>query len=136
MIRCALALLLPIAAAHATSPAAFYFGHSLLCRQQSTGAVCELWLNPDGRYAVFYDSRHPTRSRYEGRQGAYQITAAPAGVRLCLRPDTDPTPRTTTAGVALFHDPGCLTLPIHPIGEPFTLQFGSQTYRLLLVQGR
>ena len=137
------AAVLVVANAQATTPGALYVGQSLLCRQRATGARCELWLNADGRYDVFYDSLRASVARgvagpfrYEGRQGAYAVTAAPGGVQLCLRPDQDAAPRGSGVGVALFHDAGCVVLPVHPIGEVFPLDFAGQSYSLVLAQGR
>jgi hypothetical protein len=124
--------------ARATAPAAFYFGQSLLCRAQATGATCELWLFPTGRYAVFYDRGPATRPgtlRYEGRQGSYAAQFAPGGIQLCLRPE-DETPPRPAAPSLLFHDSGCVVLPAHPIGEVFTLNYGATAYNLVLAQGQ
>jgi hypothetical protein len=129
MIRALSVALLLAFPAGATTPAALYFGQTLLCRQQATGATCALWLNPDGRYAVFYDTGRPTLPRFQGRQGAYQLTAT----SLCLRPNESPAP---DIGVTLFHDQGCTALPVHPIGEAFDLTADGQSYTLELVQGR
>jgi hypothetical protein len=137
------ACLLAAATASATAPRAFYVGQSLLWRDRATGAVGELWLNADGRYAVFYDSARATvvpgmagPFRWEGREGAYLVTAAPDGAQLCLRPDGDVIPRGTGAGAPIFHAAGCDIIPVHPIGEVFPVGYAGHVYDVVLEQGR
>jgi hypothetical protein len=138
-----LMLTLTAAAAQAADPAADYYGNSLLCKAQSSGAVCDLWLEPGGRYAVFYDSGQKAYVKgvqgdfeNEGRTGSYTAQATHAGLRLCLKPDADTPPRPAGHSPALFHEAGCLVLPHHAPGELWTLSFGGETYRLGLISGR
>lgn len=126
-------------AAVATTPAELYIGQALLCVEPATGAASELWLGGDGRYQVLIDHGQPQPVgrqwlRYGGWHGAYAISVAPGGVRLCLRPDPDPKARPDPA--ALFRDALCLALPVHPIGEVFTLDRNGRHYRLILAQRR
>jgi hypothetical protein len=125
--------------AGATTPAAFYIGHSLLWRDRATGQAGELWLNVDGRYVVFYDSLRTAEVhlfRWEARQGAYQATVAPGGVKLCLQPDGDVVPRGSGVGVPLFHDAGCIIIPVHPIGEVSAFDQAGRSDSMALAQGR
>src|SRR5271168_3342565 len=93
-------LSLGAASAHAADPAADYYGNSLLCKAQSSGAVCDLWLEPGGRYVVFYDSGQKAYVKSvqgdfenEGRTGSYTARATRAGLKVCLKPDADSPPR-------------------------------------------
>jgi hypothetical protein len=129
--------------ADATALAGFFEGQTLVGTDLATGGSAALWLGRDGRYAAMFDRGVATRVdvargrfRYEGREGAYQVTVATVGVQLCLRPDPDPYLRGAGVGVALFHDSICLILPVHPIGEAFALDFGGHRYRLVLIEGR
>jgi hypothetical protein len=136
-------LALGATAAYAADPAADYFGNSLLCKAQSSGAVCDLWLEPGGRYAVFYDSGQKAYVKNvhgdfenEGRTGSYTARATPAGLKLCLKPDVDVPARPSGHSPALFHDAGCIVLPHHALGELWSLTLGAETYRMGLISGR
>lgn len=136
-------LLLGVTNAHAADPAAAYYGNSLLCKAQSSGAVCDLWLDADGRYAVFYDSGQKAYVKgvqgdfeNEGRTGSYTAQATRSGLRLCLKPDKDVPARPKGHSPAIFHEAGCLVLPTHAPGELWTLHLGDETYRMGLISGR
>jgi hypothetical protein len=138
-----LLLALATTAVHAADPAAAYYGNSLLCKAQSSGAVCDLWLEPSGRYAVFYDSGQKAYVKgvagdfeNEGRTGHYTARATRTGLKLCLTPDADAPPRPQGHSPAIFHAAGCITLPHHAAGELWTLSFGAETYRMGLISGR
>jgi hypothetical protein len=129
--------------AAAADPAADYYGNSLLCKAQSSGAVCDLWLDATGRYAVFYDSGQKAYGKgvqgdfeNEGRTGHYTARSTPAGLRLCLKPDVDAPARPQGHSPAIFHEAGCIVLPHHVAGELWTLTFGGETYRMGLISGR
>ena len=130
--------------AHAQSDAASpYFNNSLLCKSQSSGAVCDLWLDAGGKYMVFYDSGKKAYVKgvdgpfeYEGRQGTYTAVVAPDGVRLCLKPEADHPPRPRGNSPALFHDAGCVTLPSHPVGDLWDYSYRGETYKIGLIAGR
>lgn len=135
--------LLPLTSPAAESPAAAYFGNSLLCKSAKTGAVCELWLDESGKYAVFYDSGKKAfvtgvngPFQNEGRQGTYTAKAGKDGLKLCLKPETDKPPRPKGASPALFHDAGCLTLPAHAVGELWDFTWQGETYKMGLIKGR
>jgi hypothetical protein len=130
-------------AAQAADPALEYYGNSLLCKAQSSGAVCDLWLEPSGRYSVFYDSGQKAYVKgvegdfeNEGRTGTYTARATRAGLKLCLKPDADAPPRPPGHSPALFHEAGCVVLAQHPVGELWTLKLGGETYRMGLISGR
>jgi hypothetical protein len=130
-------------AADAADPAGDYYGNSLLCKAESSGAVCDLWLDAGGRYAVFYDSGQKAYVKSvagdfenEGRTGTYTAHATPAGLKLCLKPDADTPPRPAGHSPALFHDAGCIVLPHHATGELWSLSFGGERYRMGLIAGR
>jgi len=130
--------------AHAQTGAAFpYFNNSLLCKSQQTGAVCDLWLDATGKYAVFYDSGKKAYVKgvdgpfqYEGRQGVYTAVASPDGVEICLKPEADHPPRPRGNSPALFHDAGCVTLPNHAVGELWDFTYQGETYKMGLIAGR
>ncbi|HTP40426.1 MAG TPA: hypothetical protein VMI92_12740 [Steroidobacteraceae bacterium] len=135
--------LLPAAGHAAPSPAAAYFGNSLLCKAASTGAVCQLWLDENGKYAVFYDSGKKAYVKgvdgpfqYEGRQGTYTASAVKDGLKVCLKPEADHPPRPRGASPALFHDAGCVTLPTHATGELWDFSYQGETYKMGLIKGR
>jgi hypothetical protein len=129
--------------AYAADPAAAYYGNSLLCKAQSSGAVCDLWLDAGGRYAVFYDSGQKAYVKgvqgdfeNEGRTGSYTAHATHSGLRLCLKPDADTPARPQGQSPSIFHEAGCVVLPNHAPGELWTLRFGGETYRMGLISGR
>jgi len=138
-----LCLALAATSAHAADPAAAYYGNSLLCKAQSSGAVCDLWLDADGRYAVFYDSGQKAYVKgvqgdfeNEGRTGSYTAQLTRAGLKLCLKPDADAPARAPGHSPTIFHEAGCLVLPIHALGELWTLRRDGETYRMGLISGR
>lgn len=138
-----LMLLLGARAVLAADPAHEYYGNSLLCKAQSSGAVCDLWLEPSGRYAVFYDSGQKAYVKgiegdfeNEGRTGTYTARATRAGLKLCLKPDADSPPRPPGHSPALFHEAGCVVLPNHAPGELWSLTLGGESYRMGLISGR
>jgi hypothetical protein len=143
LIAAMLLLALGATGARAADPAAAYYGNSLLCKAQSSGAVCDLWLDADGRYAVFYDSGQKAYVKgvqgdfeNEGRTGSYTARATHSGTRLCLKPDVDVPPRPRGHSPEIFREAGCFVLPSHPLGELWTLRLGGETYRMGLISGR
>jgi hypothetical protein len=138
----AVAMALGAGRADATALAGFFVGETLVGTDLTTGGSVALWLERGGRYAALFDRGQAVRAggargpfRYEGREGAYQVTVATVGVQLCLRPDPDPYPRGQGVGVALFFDSICMILPVRPIGEAFALDFGGHRYRMVMVEG-
>ena len=127
----------------ATAAASAYFGNSLLCKSQSSGGVCDLWLDASGKYAVFYDSGKRAFVKgvggdfeNEGRQGTYTARATQGGVKICLTPEVDHPPRPRGNSPALFHDAGCVTLPNHAVGEVWDFEYKGEDYKMGLIEGR
>ena len=135
--------LAPIAAHAQTGPASAYFGNSLLCKSQSSGGVCDLWLDASGKYAVFYDTGKKAYIKgiegpfeNEGRQGTYTATAIGNATEICLTPEIDTPPRPRGNSPSLFHDQGCVTLPNHPAGQLWDFTYQGETYTMGLIKGR
>lgn len=139
-----IAVLLSVATGvHAADSAADFYGNSLLCKDAGSGAVCDLWLDASGRYAVFYDTGVKAYVKgvrgdfqYEGRTGRYTATATDGGLRVCLTPDADTPSRPTKHAMPLFYDAGCIVLPHHPLGELWSFTSNGQQYRMGLLAGR
>ncbi len=131
------------ATANAADSAADFYGNSFICKDASTGAVCDLWLDANGRYAVFYDSGQKAYVKgvqgdfeNEGRTGTYTATPTAAGLKVCVKPDIDRPPRPRGHSPALFREASCTTLPAHQLGEIWTLAHDGHTYRVALIPGR
>ncbi len=142
VIFAALALA-PFAARAQTFAADAYFDNSLLCKSLKSKAVCDLWLNPSGRYEVFYDSGKGAMARnaggafqFEGRQGTYTARNSAAGVEICLTPDADNPPLPRSPAPALFHDQDCVTVPFGVIGQQSDISYKGEDYEVELVSGR
>jgi hypothetical protein len=122
-----------------------YDGNTLLCRNESTRAVCHLWLYADGRYFVFYD-RGPQQVmpaaggnfRIEGRRGRYRLLPAASGFEVCLSPEPVPGKEfQIEKSGELFAGSACYELQRRSAGESWTQATGNgQTYRMWLVRGR
>ena len=131
------------ATANAADSAADFYGNSFICKDPSTGAVCDLWLDANGRYAVFYDSGQKAYVKgvngdfeNEGRTGTYIATSTPAGLRVCIKPNVDRPRRPRGHSPSLFREASCTTLPTHKVGEIWTLAYDGHTYRVALIPGR
>lgn len=131
------------ATAQAGDAASEFYGNSFLCKAQSTGAVCDLWLDANGHYSVFYDSGKKAYVtgvdgdfENEGRTGTYTATQTAQGLKICLTPQADNPARPRGHSPALFHDAGCTTVPAHGVGEVWTFSHEGETYRVSLIRGR
>ncbi len=137
-------LLAPLAATHAqTSAASVYFGNSLLCKSQTSGGVCDLWLNQNGTYQVFYDSGKRAIVKgvngdfeNEGRQGTYTASDSASGVKICLTPEADHPPRPRGNSPALFRDAACTVLPPHDLEALWDFTYQGENYKMGLIKGR
>jgi hypothetical protein len=140
-----LAALVQVAAGAAEPVLAAYFGNSLLCKDETTGAVCHLWLDADGSYFLMYDrgvqQQLPTvggNFRLEGRRGHYSLQGRGAATRLCLRPEPSSQKHyAIEAGHELFAGASCYGLAAGKhVGDTWEQVDAGRTYKLWLVRGR
>jgi hypothetical protein len=138
---------LSLAAAQAgeANPLAAYFNATLLCKDQTSGVICHLWLDPDGRYFVYFDRGAQQvmpeaggNFRLEGRHGHYQLRGRGPARQLCLKPDATPgkTFQVEQSGEQ-YAGKGCYSLELHQPGEHWSQSGASgKSYQMWLVDGR
>lgn len=128
----------------ADEPLAQYFGNSVLCRDESTGAVCHFWLNADRTYFLMYDrgaqKQAPTVGgdfRLEGRQGRYTVQQDGTGAKVCLQPESVPDKQfAIEADKELFAGAACYVLATDKhAGDSWEQTDQGRTYKLWLVRG-
>lgn len=130
----------------ADDPLAAYYGNTLLCQNQSTRAVCHVWLNPDKSYFLMYDrgvqKEVPTTGkngnyRIEGRRGTYELKGKPGAYEVCLKPNAVPDKKFAieVAG-EIYAGKACYVLPEHKVGESWMQTVaGDKQYKMWLVKG-
>lgn len=140
----ALVLLSGTARAAEESPLTQYYGNTLLCQNQTSKAVCHLWLNEDGSYFLLYDRGvQPDvpvaggNFRVEGRRGKYKLQGKAGAYQVCLTPDAVKA-KTFKIEEAkeIYGGKACYALPEHKVGEKWTQAGdGGQQYKMWLVKG-
>ncbi|MGC3980482.1 MAG: hypothetical protein QM808_04400 [Steroidobacteraceae bacterium] len=130
--------------AAADSPLTAYYGNTLLCQNQSSKAICHIWLNQDGSYFLMYDrgvqADVPTGAkgnyRIEGRRGTYELKGAAGAYQVCLQPNAVDGKQFAieTAG-EIYAGKSCYVLPEKQVGDSWMQSSGSQQYKMWLVKG-
>jgi hypothetical protein len=138
-------LSLPAARASGLNPLASYFNATLLCKDQTSGVICHMWLDPDGRYFVYFDRGAQQvmpeaggNFRLEGRHGNYRLSGRGATRKLCLKPDATPgkTFQVEQSGQQ-YAGKGCYSLELHQPGEHWVQRDAAgKSYQMWLVDGR
>ena len=124
-------------------PAAF-FGNSIACKNEKTGAVCQLWLERDERYRVGFN-RGPQALlpsidgpwQIEAREGRYRYRVIGGAYQLCLVPDGGMGGFDVERAGEPFAGAACYVLPPHAVGDRWSVQ-DEQGRRITywLVEGR
>ncbi|MFT3807383.1 hypothetical protein [Arenimonas sp.] len=128
----------------ADDPLASYYGNTLLCQNQSSKAICHLWLNPDRTFFVMYDRGvQPDvpvaggNFRIEGRRGTYQLQGKPGAYEVCLKPDSVPGKKFAIEMTGeIYGGKACYALPERQLGSSWmhSTADGKQ-YKMWLVKG-
>jgi hypothetical protein len=146
LVAAALAML-PLIAARASeaNPLTGYFNSTLLCKNQTSGVVCHLWLDADGRYFVYFDRGAQQvmpeaggNFRLEGRHGHYRLSGRGLARELCLKPDAVPgkTFQVEKSGEP-YAGTGCYRFELHQVGEHWSQNDAAgNSYQMWLVEGR
>jgi len=120
----------PAARAADDSALAPYFNNSVICRDDTTHAVCHLWLNPDHTYFLMYDRGvQPVPAtpggifRVEGRDGSYRLEQTAGGTQLCLAPNHVPGKVFQIEKAReIYGGAGCYPFAPHQVGDKWTVQ--------------
>jgi hypothetical protein len=123
-------------------PLASYYGNSLVCQSEKTGAVCHIWFNPDGRYYAFYNlgpQSGPAQIdgpfQIEGREGQYKVEGKPGAFKVCLTPQ--PAVRLEAESAhELFSEEACYPVAPYEVGDKWATQWRDAQYTLWLLKGR
>lgn len=130
----------------ADDPLSAYYGNTLLCQNQSTKAICHVWLNQDKSYFLMYDrgvqkevpvTGNNANYRIEGRRGTYELKGKPGAYEVCLKPDNVPNKKFAieTAG-EIYAGKACYVLPERKLGESWLqTAAGDKQYKMWLVKG-
>jgi hypothetical protein len=101
-----------------------YLGNTLVCHNPTSGVVCRLWLNADGRYFVFFN-----RGALEGpatlqgpfqiemREGRYTVRSDSIVPQLCLWPAAPRIKLDVEAEREIFSAAECYALPQLTVGQ-------------------
>jgi len=120
----------PAARAADENSLAPYYNNSVVCRDDTTHAVCHLWLNPDRTYFLMFDrGAQPVPAtpggifRVEGRDGTYRLKQSASGTLLCLSPNHVPGKifQIEKAG-EIYGGAACYPFAPHQIGDKWSVQ--------------
>ena len=126
------------------APPSIYFENSLVCRNQTNGTSCQLWLNKDGTYQVMFN-RGPQEAKpsangpwqLEGRDGTYSMRERDGVSQVCLQPNSGSGSYEVERANEIFASAGCYPLELHSLGEKWDQKDGAgHTYTMWLVEGR
>jgi hypothetical protein len=126
-------------------PFVTYYGNTLFCQIRDSATQCRLWIDPDGRYKLFYDLGPQLAPadvntgpwRFESQEGHYRIQSNIAGPQLCLTPNLQPVKLVIVSEHMLYADARCYDLAAHELGERWNQRDSmARQYSFWLLKGR
>ncbi len=129
----------------ASDPLARYYDNTLFCQIRSLGALCRIWIDPNGYYTTFYD--HGTQStpadvnkgpwQFESQEGRYTLKGKRGAYQLCLTPNPQPVVLAMASKHLLYAETACYELPEHNIGDKWIQRDSAdREYTLWLLKNR